>query len=197
MICEILAVSAEKTRNELSQKPAAITNLKQVELEKWKFWVLSEFYRLSTVATKLFGFILIFCEKSSPKCLLACCPVLLVTTAKTGSIERGRFTELGPWSAYDGDWVGAEQGRELLLDPSCCFFTKQNHGFHALHWQLWQKWRIWGFSAKLDCADFCRFCYLFGIKFGPIVHLSKFESGWLGHPTTAAVPLLKVNCLFG
>ena len=89
------------------------------------------FYRLSTVATKLFGFILIFCEKSSPKCLLACCPVLLVTTAKTGSIERGRFTELGPWSAYDGDWVGAEHGGELLLDPSCCccFFTKQNHGF--------------------------------------------------------------------
>ena len=88
------------------------------------------FYRLSTVATKLFGFILIFCEKSSPKCLLACCPVLLVTTAKTGSIERGRFTELGPWSAYDGDWVGAEQGGELLLHSSCCcFFTKQNHGF--------------------------------------------------------------------
>jgi len=98
MICEILAVSAENTRNELSQKPAAITN------------------RLSTVATKLFGFILIFCEKSSPKCLLACCPVLLVTTAKTGSIERGRFTELGPWSAYDGDWVGAALALGVLED---------------------------------------------------------------------------------
>ena len=30
-----------------------------------------------------------------------------------------------------------------------------------------------------------------------LVHLSKFESSWLGHRTTAAVPLLKVNCLFG
>ena len=99
MICEILAVSAENTRNELSQKPAAITNLKKLSLKSESFWILSEFYRLSTVATKLFGFILIFCEKSSPKCLLACCPVLLVTTAKTGSIERGRLTELGPCSA--------------------------------------------------------------------------------------------------
>ena len=56
-------------------------------------------YLLSTVATKLLGFIRIFWEKSSPRCLLACCPVLFVTTAKTGSIERGRFTELGPCSA--------------------------------------------------------------------------------------------------
>ena len=30
-----------------------------------------------------------------------------------------------------------------------------------------------------------------------LVHLSKFESSWLGHHTTAAVPLLKANCLFG
>ena len=30
-----------------------------------------------------------------------------------------------------------------------------------------------------------------------LVHLSKFESSWLGHHTTAAVPLLNVNCLFG
>ena len=81
------------------------------------------FYRLSTVATKLFGFILIFCEKSSPKCLLACCPVLLVTTAKTGSIERGRFTELGPWSAYEGDWVGAEQrGERITFGSQLLFF---------------------------------------------------------------------------
>ena len=135
----------------------------------WKvkvFWILSEFYRLSTVATKLFGFILIFCEKSSPKCLLACCPVLLVTTAKTGSIERGRFTELGPWSAYEGDWVGAEHRGRITFGTQLLFSTKQNHGFH---WKLWQKWRISGFSAKLDFADFCRFCYLFGIKFGPFV----------------------------
>ena len=160
------------------------------------FWILSEFYRLSTVATKLFGFILIFCEKSSPKCLLACCPVLLVTTAKTGSIERGRFTELGPWSAYDGDWVGAEHKKELLLDPSCCFFffTKQNHGFHALHWQCDKSG---GFQVSvlnwivLISADFV-ICLE-----SNLVHLSKFESSWLGHHTTAAVPLLKVNCLFG
>ena len=169
MICEILAVSAENTRNELSQKPAAITNLKQVELEKWKFWVLSEFYRLSTVATKLFGFILIFCEKSSPKCLLACCPVLLVTTAKTGSIERGRFTELGPWSAYDGDWVGAEHGGELLLEPSCCFLQNRTMAF------IGNCDKSGGFQVSvlnwivLISADFV-ICLE-----SNLVHLSKFE----------------------
>ena len=30
-----------------------------------------------------------------------------------------------------------------------------------------------------------------------LVHLSKFESSWLGHHTTAAGLSLKVNCLFG
>ena len=60
---------------------------------------ISKNHLLSTVATKLLGFIRIFWEKSSPRCLLACCPVLLVTTARTGSMERGRLTLLGPCSA--------------------------------------------------------------------------------------------------
>ena len=143
------------------------------------------FYRLSTVATKLFGFILIFCEKSSPKCLLACCPVLLVTTAKTGSIERGRFTELGPWSAYDGDWVGAEQGGELLLDPSCCFFL-QNRSM-AFMPSISDCDKRGGFQVSvlnwivLISADFV-ICLE-----SNLVHLSKFESSWLGHHSCSTV----------
>ena len=66
-----------------------------LRFKEWSF----QNHLLSTVATKLLGFIRIFWEKSSPRCLLACWPVLFVTTAKTGSIERGRFTELGPCSA--------------------------------------------------------------------------------------------------
>ena len=38
---------------------------------------------------------------------LTCCPEALVTTASTGSMERGRFTLPGLLSAYEGDWVGA------------------------------------------------------------------------------------------
>ena len=157
---------------------------------------MSEFYRLSTVATKLFGFILIFCEKSSPKCLLACCPVLLVTTAKTGSIERGRFTELGPWSAYEGDWVGAEQRARITSIPVVVVFFLQNRTM-AFMPSISDCDKSEGFQVSvlnwivLVSADFV-ICLE-----SNLVHLSKFESGWLGHHTTAAVPLLKVNCLFG
>ena len=82
-------------------------------------------------------------------------------------------------------------GGELLLEPSCCFLQNRTMAF------IGNCDKSGGFQVSvlnwivLISADFV-ICLE-----SNLVHLSKFESSWLGHHTTAAVPLLKVNCLFG